>query len=391
MKLAFNIAKRFLLSAKKQTIVIILGIAVGVSVQVFIGSLISGLQKDLVDTTIGSQSQITLANDESNQYINDYTNIIANINDNQSNIKSITPTITTSGQLSINEDNENIVFRGFEFSSANEIYKIEEKLVENSTMPNSSNEILLGLNLKETLDLKINDKVYYNDNNPSAKSNVELTVVGFVDFKVLDLNSSWVVSNLETTQDILNIQTTETLNVEMQLKDVFEAANTRDSILLTLNQSNIEAVTWIEKNEDLLAGLEGQSISSLMIQIFVIISVVLGISSVLAITVLQKSKQLGILKAMGIKDRDASKIFLFEGFILGLFGAIMGILLGISLLFVFSTFATTSDGSPVVPLDINPGFIALSALIALTASTLAALSPAIKSSKLSVIEVIRNG
>jgi lipoprotein-releasing system permease protein len=123
-----------------------------------------------------------------------------------------------------------------------------------------------------------------------------------------------------------------------------------------------------------------------MIQIFVIISVVLGISSTLAITVLQKSKQLGILKAMGIQDGDASLIFLFEGMLLGVFGAIIGILLGAGLLYAFTTFSGTD-----IPITLNPGFLALSGGIAIAASTIAALSPAIKSSKLSVIEVIRNG
>jgi lipoprotein-releasing system permease protein len=172
----------------------------------------------------------------------------------------------------------------------------------------------------------------------------------------------------------------------MQINDVFAAEEISEDILNTLADNDLKTVTWIEQNQDLLTGLEGQSISSLMIQIFVIISVVLGISSVLAITVLQKSKQLGILKAMGIKDKDASKIFLFEGLLLGVFGAIIGIGLGIGLLYAFDVFADTG-----IPITFDLPFLALSAGIAILASTLAALSPAIKSSKLSVIEVIRNG
>jgi len=153
---------------------------------------------------------------------------------------------------------------------------------------------------------------------------------------------------------------------------------------------NYTTTNWIEQNAELLSGLQGQSTSSLMIQVFVMVSVVLGISSVLAITVLQKSKQIGILKAMGIKDKDASLVFLFEGFLLGIFGAIMGVLFGLGLTAMFTTFALNADGTPVVPLSIDYGFIALSALIALAASTFASLIPARRSSKLSVIEVIRN-
>ncbi|HAY98838.1 MAG TPA: ABC transporter permease, partial [Mesotoga sp.] len=67
MRLAFSIAMRFLSSSKTQTLLIVMGIAIGVSVQVFIGSLIQGLQKDLVDTTIGSSSQITVSSSENNR------------------------------------------------------------------------------------------------------------------------------------------------------------------------------------------------------------------------------------------------------------------------------------------------------------------------------------
>ena len=128
-----------------------------------------------------------------------------------------------------------------------------------------------------------------------------------------------------------------------------------------------------------------------MIQVFVLIAVVLGIASVLAITVLQKSKQIGILKAMGIKDSTSSLIFLFQGLLLGVLGGILGVLLGLGLSFSFTRFALNPDGTPVVPLYIDYGFIALSALIALASSTFAALIPARRSSKLNPIEVIRNG
>jgi len=172
----------------------------------------------------------------------------------------------------------------------------------------------------------------------------------------------------------------------MQLNEVFDAEDVTKLEIESGISSNFTVTTWISENQSLLTGLQGQSTSSLMIQVFVIVSVVLGISSTLAITVLQKSKQLGILKAMGIQDGDASLIFLFEGMLLGVFGAILGILLGVGLLYAFTTFSGTD-----IPISINAGFLALSAGIAIAASMIAALSPAIKSSKLSVIEVIRNG
>lgn len=380
MKLAFQIAKRFLLASKRQTLVIILGIAVGVSVQVFIGALIAGLQDSLVNTTIGSRSQITLT--KTDEFIFDYTELLSLAENSSENIKVITPTITTSGSLVNGANSEIVVIRGFEFTSADNIYKFSDKLTVDSELPNQTDEIALGINLKEALGIDIGSTVQFDS---AVYANREFTVVGFFDFGVNEINNTWTITTLNTVQTIID-QGDVVGNIEIQLYEVFDAEDVTKLEIDSKISDEYTITTWISENESLLSGLQGQSISSLMIQIFVIVSVVLGISSTLAITVLQKSKQLGILKAMGIQDGDASLIFLFEGILLGVFGAIIGILLGIGLLYAFTTFSGTD-----IPITFNIGFLALSAGIAIIASTLAALSPAIKSSKLSVIEVIRNG
>jgi lipoprotein-releasing system permease protein len=94
---------------------------------------------------------------------------------------------------------------------------------------------------------------------------------------------------------------------------------------------------------------------------------------------------------MGINDKVSSLVFLFQGFILGIMGGLLGIIFGLGLLWSFSKFALNADGTPVVPIFINFSFIGLSGLIAVSASTLASIIPALKSRKLSPIEVIKNG
>ncbi len=384
MKLALQIAWRFLSSAKRQTLVIILGIAVGVSVQVFIGSLISGLQTSLVDSTIGSSSHITVVSEDNNAYIDDYLTTMDQLVAESDQIEVVSPVVNMGGILEKGTQKNEILFRGFDLDKANEIYGFDLKVSEGN-LPVNLNEILLGQTLKDELDLTPGDQI-----DIDILGNIRtLTVVGFFDFNVSVINSTWGIGTLATLQDIIG-DTNAVSAIEMQIKKVFDAEALALSFDQSLSASNLKTENWMSQNQELLSGLQGQSSSSLLIQVFVIISVVLGISSVLAITVMQKSKQIGILKAMGILDQDASKVFLFEGFILGIFGAIGGVLLGLGLLYSFTTFALNPDGTPVVPLNIEFGFIALSAMIALIASMLASLIPAIKSSKMTVIEVIRN-
>ena len=386
MRLALNIAVRFLKSGKLQTLFIILGIGVGVSVQVFIGALISGLQKDLVNTTIGNASQITITSSDELPFSN-YDALIDDILNADKRLVVATPNLNVAGTLLSDTNTAPVLVRGFELASANEIYDYENKLVS-GRMPQNDQEIILGNYFIDELGLNLNDVLTIEI---PTLTNKQLTVVGFYDFEVKQINELWAVANLSTVQSLK--ETTDVVDqIETQIKDTnYFDAQAISPIILEAIGTGFVASDWMSNNASLLSGLQGQSISSLMIQVFVLISVVLGIASILAIIVLQKSKQIGILKAMGIKNTDASLIFLFEGLILGIFGAITGVLLGLFLLISFQTFAIDqATGDPVIPLFIDYGFIAISALIAIGVATLAAFIPARKSSKLSVIEVIRN-
>jgi lipoprotein-releasing system permease protein len=388
MKLPFRIALRFLTSNKGQTILIALGIAVGVSVQIFIGSLIQGLQKSLVDKTIGNSSQITITSDKEDKKIKDYNQIMNTIKTADDRIINISASADGPGLIKKDSKTYSILLRGFNLEDSNKIYGIKDKIYEGSE-PSKDYEVLIGKDLKEELKLKIGDSVDIIANTGSIET---VKVTGFYDLNVATLNKSWMITNLSTAQKIFKYDSSAT-SIEMQVKEVFKADEIAAALSskLSSDYKDIKVDNWKAQNAQLLSGLNGQSVSSIMIQVFVLIAVVLGIASVLAITVLQKSKQIGILKAMGIKDSTASLIFLFQGLLLGVLGAILGVLLGLGLSFSFTKFALNPDGTPVVALYIDYGFIALSALIALASSTLAALIPARRSSKLNPIEVIRNG
>lgn len=387
MKLPFKIAARFLKSNKGQTILIILGISIGVAVQVFIGLLIQGLQKSLVDKTIGASSHITISNIDENKTLNDWESLLKNI-EKIKTTKVAVPTADASAFVKAEDSTKPILFRGFDLEKANKIYKLKEALYKGS-LPSSNNEVIIGKELAENLGIILGDTI---DILIPQGTKTSVKVVGLFDLKIQSLNKTWVISTLETSQNIFSMGS-NIKSIEIQVKDneVFNADSISSEIKSQINRTNIRVDNWKVQNAQLLSGLNGQSISSIMIQIFVIISVMLGIASVLAIAVAQKSKQLGILKAMGIKDKEASLIFIFEGLLLGIAGAIIGIVLGLLLCFSFTKFAVNPDGTPVVALYINDSFILFSGVLAILSAVVAAFIPANRSSKLDPIEVIRNG
>ncbi len=388
MGVSLKIATRFLLSNKGQTIMIALGIAIGISVQVFIGSLISGLQASLVNSTIGNASQVTVLSDTDEPFIRDYEALMQSLKASDSRITKVSAVIDQPGIIINGDESESILLRGLVFADADPIYNIEGRLIE-GRLPQQDFEVVIGRELAAELGAVIGDRI-----EATVLSGIRQTfrLVGVFDLKVQTINNSWFLTTQNSVQTLFD-KRNQITSIEMQVDpDAVFAADEISAGLTALNRNGeLKITNWKAQNEQLLSGLNGQSVSSLMIQVFVVISVVLGIASVLAISVLQKSRQIGILKAMGIRNAQASRIFLYQGLILGVLGGLLGVALGYGLAFSFTKFAVRPDGSPVVALLIDPNFFALSFFIAVAASSAASLIPARRSSRLNPIEVIKNG
>ena len=387
MRLGFRIAGRFLRSNMGQTILIIFGIAVGVSVQIFIGSLIQGLQKSLIEKTIGNSPQITITSTTENKRIENYDEILNTIKSKDRGIEALSVASDNAAFLEYGENSQSLLVRGFPIQDADSIYHFVNGLTE-GRYPEAKNEIILGTDLKKEYGISNGDLVKII--TPGQKI-TECKVVGFFDLGVATINKNWGIVTLDTAAELFKTGDTVT-SIEMQVsKDrVFTADETAAEIAKELNGKELKVDNWKAQNEQLLSGLQGQSVSSLMIQIFVMISVVLAIASVLAITVMQKSRQIGILKAMGIPNSTTGYVFLSEGLILGFFGALTGVALGLLLAFSFTKFVRNPDGTPVIALYIDYAFVTMSGCIAILASMGAALIPAIRSSRLNPIDIIRN-
>ncbi|MDD3241566.1 MAG: FtsX-like permease family protein [Bacilli bacterium] len=370
MKLGFQLAKSFLSSGKSQTIFIIIGIAVGIAVQVFIGTLIMSLQKSLVDKTIGNSPQIVIYNKDG---IN-YNEIIKEINTEE--IEYISPVLNNNIAIKLKDEVLPVFLKETDIKKANNIYNISNRKFIGK-LPVKENEIILGTSFNTKI--KENEIITLINKNNEKK----YKVVGFFDLGVSSINETFAFS---ISNENLKINELEITVIEDKL---FEVDKIKEQMQEKLGK-DYEITTWKEKNESLLSGLQGQSISSIMIQVFVVVSVVLAIASVLTIMVIQKSKQIGILKAMGLNRKTSMYTFLFQGLILGVIGGILGIIFGYLLLKMFTTFAVNDDLTPVVPIYINNTFMIISLLISIVAASVSSIIPAIKSSKLNPIDIIRN-
>jgi lipoprotein-releasing system permease protein len=383
--LAFKIAVRFLKSGRGQTILIIIGVGVAVSAQIFIGLLITSLQKTLISRTLGRSPQITIISALDNVDIKDWQLIGYNIKQTGL-VNTIANTASGNAFIEHNKKTMPVLVRGLDAEAVNNIYRINSTIYSGNWTA-ASKGVLVGRELKDELGYNLGDNLVITTPGGAAGS---YKISGFYDLGVASLNKTWVISSLGTAQAIFGYEKNVT-SIEMKVNDLFTADTIAGQLRADLNNKNIKIEDWKTQNQELLSGLQGQSLSSLMIQIFIIVSVVIAIASILAIAVFQKSRQLGILKAMGIKDRAASLIFIFEGLIIGLMGSIIGVLLGLFLLYGFAIGTTKPDQPALIDLFIDYKFIALSWGISVLAAVVAALIPARRSLRLNPIDVIREG
>ncbi len=384
MTLPLRIAVRFLLSAKLQTLLIIGGIAVAVSVQVFVGLLLDSLQAGLVERTVGNSPQITVSSAGENVTIGRWGETVT-LAESLEATGIVGVSVTGNGFVNRGNNSTPIIVRGFDDAAANGIYNIAAEMTEGS-MIESTADILLGTDLAEELEVRVGDRLQVRT---SAGVVGDYVIAGIFDFGVGAIDGSWVVSGLRTAQNLFGFGDRVT-SVEMKVPDIFIANTVAADLETLLDDDDLSVSNWQGENEDLLNAIQSQDISSNMIQIVIIISVAIAIASILSISVLQKKRQIGILKAMGIKDRAASLIFVYQGLLIGAFSGVAGIALGLGLLYAFTAFATTG-GESVVAFRLEPLFVVRSFVVAIVASGLAGLIPARRSLQLTPIEVIREG
>ncbi|MBU6466076.1 MAG: ABC transporter permease, partial [Burkholderiales bacterium] len=139
----------------------------------------------------------------------------------------------------------------------------------------------------------------------------------------------------------------------------------------------------------LVAALNAQSIATGIIRGVVLAVVVLGIASVLVVSVVQKRREIGILRAMGATRGQIMRVFLVQGAVVGAVGSLLGLLLAVALIFVFTHFVHGSDGRPLFDIHLLPATALLVALIATVCGVLAAIAPARSAARLDPAQAIR--
>ena len=378
--LELRIARRFLWRSKSQSILIVLGIAVGIAVQVFVGSLITSLQDSLIESTVGSSSQVTL---EPAEGAAAFTFGAADREwvQSQPMVTAVAPVQVLSALVPVGGSSAPLVVKAGDLADLDSIYKLSDRIVAGEASL-QGDRILVGKAFAEKFKLGPGDAVKLVLADGAA---IDGKIEGLFDLGSQVANTQLAFAGLSVAS-ALGRPVDQVNAVEMQISDVFASGQVASEMAAEFPQLTV--TDWQVQNTELLTALQSQTTSSVMIQVFVIIAVMLGIASTLAISAVQKTRQIGILKALGMADARTGFVFLYQAGILGAVGTTLGIGISLGLIKVFSLVAANGN-SGLFPIQPRPGFVLFSAGIGMAIALVSAIIPYRKTSRLDPIQVIQ--
>lgn len=296
-------------------------------------------------------------------------------------VTAVSPTMAGSALAVRGAASRAITVSGIEPGSYFRIVRVPDYIVA-GTSTLSSEDIIVGTELAKDLGAAVGDKLNVQ---AASGSTVALKITGIVDLGNKGANARTTYVALRTAQSLLGIIGGVT-TIDLTVRDIYAA----EVIAQRIQASNaVEADSWISTNAQFFTAVRAQTSSNTMIRVFVALSVAFGIAAVLVVSVIQRSKDIGILRAMGTSRGQVLRVFLIQGALLGLVGSIVGSALGVAGLLYWHSSVKQADGSELFPVILDRSMFVATVILATLTGLLAAMAPAVRAAKLDPVVAIR--
>ena len=397
------VASRFLREGRLQSLFITGGVAIGVAVIVFMSAVLQGLQANLVRRVLTAQPHIQVlppkervrpqqAPDEAwhaqrlqaplqrLKSIDQWPSVLRLVRDIPG-VKLASPAVTGASLVVRGGASRSLSLTAVELALYQQIVNLEDKIVAGRARLDA-NDILIGTELAADLGLTLGDKLLVQ--SATGGSN-HFVVAGILDLGNKGANQRSGFIALHSGQSLLGYPGGIT-GIDVTVHDVYAAEAVAQQIH---RLTGLEADSWIKTNAQFFSAISSQTMANTAIRFFVALSVAFGIASVLVVSVVQRSKEIGILRAMGISRGQVMRVFLLQGGLLGLGGAAMGSAVGTVALHAWLSYAITPEGTPLFQVTVEPTLYLMSLSIATATGLVAALAPALRAARLDPVVAIR--
>ncbi len=400
----WTVALRFLREGRMQTALIIGGAGIGVAVIFFITAVLTGVQSDLIRRVTGAQPHIIikppeetvapLVTGDSDQprlaaiqarpqrlTTIDGWPALARSAEATPGVLAVAP-VASGAALGIKGDaSRAIVLVGTELDRYLRVVRLDDK-IKSGVLHLEPGDVLVGIELAKDLGAVLGDR--FRIQSAQGGSDV-FRIRALLDLGSKDLNRRYVYIDLRAAQSLLGIPGKIT-NLDVSVRELMSADIVAGRLRV---QSGQLIESWIQNNNFIFTAISNQNIMTLLIKVFITIVVALGIASVLVVSVVQKRKEIGILRAVGATRRQMQSVFLLQGLVVGVCGALLGSGLGFLLIIIFSRVLRNAEGQALFSLDFDYSLVGIVVASAAVLGLLSAVLPARNAARLDPAQAIR--
>ncbi len=396
------VSTRYLVAPRKQafisviTVISILGVTIGVMALIIAISLITGFQEDVQDKILGATSHLMIS-DLSGEGISDYERLIADLAKLEG-VVAVSPVVHQQALLTGFTGSSGAMLRGMDLTREKEQAPWLRNLESGRLPDEETGGLLLGKNLAVNLGAGVGDSV--NVITPASRLSPfgllprarRLTVVGIFSTGLYEFDSTSALMPLSQAQSLFNLKGKVTL-IQIRLKKIFAAPEIARRLRENL-PPNLYATTWMELNRSLFSALKLEKTLLFLTIALIVLVAALNIIATLILMVMEKTRDIGILVALGATAESIRKIFFFQGAMIGVIGTALGVGLGLLWCWLANTLELIKVPPDIyqvafVPFRLRPSDLMLIIGVSLLITFLAPLFPARRAAKVDPVVALR--
>jgi|TARA_B100001093_G_scaffold467372_1_gene486506 lipoprotein-releasing system permease protein len=378
-----------------------IGIMLGVAILIIVMSVMNGFRTDLTNKILGFNPHLIIKPYNEKKISNSFKK---QLNDSFENI-SFLDSFSGEGVLMNSETTKGVLVKGLDENNKKNSVFLNNILIEGHESIIKSNGVIVGKQLAFDLNLKLGDKInllssaFISTPFGGVPKQEAFVVKGIFSSGFYEFDQNVIFLNLVDTLNFFN-KTDEDINLEIYLPNPLEADKIKNKIQNL--ESNLYVYSWIDLNKSFFGALKVERNVMFVILTLIIIVAAFNIISGLTILIKNKTKEIAILKTLGLSNKSIVKSFFLTGFTIGLTATVTGLVLGIlfasyiepiriflSSIFNIEIFPPDVYFLEKMPSEISPVSILVIFILSLITTTIASLIPALSITKMNTIKALK--
>jgi lipoprotein-releasing system permease protein len=391
------------------TVLSILGVTVGVAVLIVVLSVMSGFQQRITEKIIGFNAHITVAMADGN-VLYDYDKVVAFIR-KQPDVLAASPFIQGPVLVEFDGAMTPAIIKSVPMDGDDPVLPLKKYLIMGD-WELRGDSVIVGKQWSQRNAAFPGDKItiygaaqvqsflHRNDTNPSVALPNEPIIRGVFETGQFDYDLNFLLVSTEMAQEIWGMPNA-VHGIAVRIKNPDQAEEVKERLNKILPTA-LHARTWMDDNRDLFNQIGVERVVMACILCLILVVAAFGLSSTLITTTIQKSREIGLMKALGANDSQVAAVFLFHGAVVGVVGTIGGTVIGFVFLrclspirdfllyaFHIQVFAGSVYRLPDIPAVVNPTQIVIIDISAIVICVFAALIPAVSAATLAPARALR--